>query len=383
MVACKYPQVRNWETGRCKAPCRANQAINPETGRCVTKTYLKALHIRGDLGTRDYRSALRDDGITRRNGRSRRSGKRVSYSDEFSDLGDFNFTEYDYKEPRRYGYSRGDNIKDLRDMLVDDPDCWPRKRNLLTGRCKTPCEPGYAINPRTGGCVTIEYLMSIDLYDPYLIEDEEDSMAANLKWFPTIVQSEARHNNADMKTLLRGSELGVGDLRTLRGIELAGTGPQLVGNYSKGVRQRCEQSVLRAIISSAQANCGLRNVEQVGVQPPNPPRTLDQVVTDKVNASNGDYTFVTGVQVNVQTLDMIFAAHLAQNPVRDTRLALIDREGVFKVVIRHTAVNNNAPVPAVFTAAGNDKKVLANSLDGHWLDHVGVAYHPWDSQTSN
>ena len=391
MVACKYPQVRNWETGRCKAPCRADQAVNPDTGRCVTKTYLKALHIRGDLGTSTYRSALRDDGITRRDGRSRRSGgtRSLSYGtrDEFSDLGDFNFTEYDYKEPR--GYSRGDNAKDLRDMLVDDPDCYPRKRNLMTGRCKTPCEPGYAINPRTGGCVTIEYLISIDLYDPYLIEDEEDSMAANLKWFPSIVQSEASHDNADMKTLLRSSELGVGDLRTLRGIELAGTGPQLVGNYSRGNRVKCEQNVLRAIITSAQANCGLRNVEQVGVQPPvaafagvpNAPRTLRELVEEKVRLAGGDYTFATGVGVTSEAIGMIFSAHRAA--AQDTRFAFIDREGVFKFVIRHTGTGLTPPPATVFTTAGNDKQKLAEALDRHWANFVSVAYHPWDSQTNN
>lgn len=400
MVACKYPQVRNWETGRCKAPCRADQAVNPDTGRCVTKTFLKAAHIRGDLGTSDYRSALRDDGITRRDGRSRRSGgpRRLTYGarDEFSDLGDFNFTEFDYKEPRRYGrlgysgYSRGDNAKDLRDMLVDDPDCYPRKRNLRTGYCKTPCDPGYAINPRTGGCVTIEFLISRDLYDPLYIEDEEDPMAANLKWFPSIVQSEASHDNADMKTLLRSSELGVADLRTFRGIELAGTGPQIVGNYSRGNRVNCEQNVLRAIISSAQANCGFRNVEQVGVLAagtvpefggvPNLAPTLVELVNKNVPLAGGDYTFATGVGVTSEAIAMVFTA---QRPTeQDARFAFIDREGVFKFVIRHSTTGLTPPPATVFTAAGNDKKKLAEALDRHWANFVSVAYHPWDSQTS-
>lgn len=405
MVACKYPQVRNWETGRCKAPCRADQAVNPDTGKCVTKTFLKAAHIRGDLGTSEYRSALRDDGITRRDGRSRRSGgpRRLSYGtrDELSEyLGeDVDFTEFDYKEPRRYGrlgysgYSRRDNAKDLRDMLVDDPDCYPRKRNLRTGRCKTPCPPGYAINPETLQCVTIEYLISIDLYDPWYEEDEEDYMAANLKWFPSTIQSEAAHDNADMKTLIRSSELGVGDLRTLRGIELAGTGPQLVGIYSRGSRVKCEQNVLRAIITSAQANCGLRNVKQVGVPSPvaappgvnvipnpNPPPTLQELLNEAVLNAGMDYAFVTGLLMTAATIGQVFNAAGAAG--RDTRLAVIDREGVFKFVIRHTGAGLNVPLPAVFTAAGNDKTKLAEALDRHWKDVVSVAYHPWDSQTS-
>ena len=395
MVACKYPQVRNWETGRCKAPCKANQAVNPETGRCVTKTYLKALHIRGDLGTRDYRSALRDDGITRRDGRSRRSGgsRRLSYGtrDEFSDLGDFNFTEYDYKEPRGYfGYSRGDNIKDLRDMLVDDPDCWPRKRNLATGRCKTPCEPGYAINPRTGGCVTIEYLISIDLYDPYLIEDEEDTMAANLKWFPSDVQTLATHDNADMKRLIGNSTLGVADLKTLRGINQSGPGVQLFGIYSPAHRTACDLSVFRSLIGSNLSNCGLRRVVQFGQPPPLPPApagvaaipgnplTVPEILADTMNNVGQDFVFITGQVINMATFSTIFAAFAG----RDMKIALIDQGGVWRLIHRNTGAAPALPPPVVFQANVSDSKKLAEALDNHWKNSVSVTFHPWDRQTS-
>lgn len=142
MVACKYPQVRNYATGRCRTPCKNHQAINPATGRCVTKTYLKALRHNGDLTDSEYRSTIRDDGITRRSDylAKRRSGYSGKTRDEFSAYGDFDYSEFEYKEPRKsaYGYGRSaygygrrargrgrDNAHDLRDMLVADKHCYP------------------------------------------------------------------------------------------------------------------------------------------------------------------------------------------------------------------------------------------------------------------
>ncbi|CAM9107180.1 unnamed protein product [Sphacelaria rigidula] len=394
MVACKYPQVRKWETGRCKTPCRADQAINPDTGRCVTKTYLKALHIRGDLGTSDYRSALRDDGITRRDGRSRRSGgpvrrltnQRRTNDDQFglNKLGDFDYSDFEYKEraitPYRArktrGYYGSDNERDLRDLLVADPDCYPRKLNLLTGRCKTPCPPGYAMSPKTQRCVTIEYLLSQDL--DYYIEDGDDWMAESIKWYPSTVQTLANHTDADLKKLINESRLTVSDLKVMSGIESVMTGHavMLVGNYRHGQRKACEESLVRSLVTSKVAQCGLRNVEHfTGSEDDG-----QLLVNHKIDNAGEDYTFVFsrkvfGSDVLRQILGMVYGRTIT------AKFAIIESHGVWRIICpRGLSFLPQVPTQDDMNAQGGRKK-LAEELDKYFKNKISISYHPFDAQT--
>lgn len=385
MVACKYPQVRNWETGRCKAPCRADQAINPNTGRCVTKTYLEALHIRGDLGTSDYRAALRDDGITRRDGRSRRSGgpvrrpRRLTNRDQFgfNKLGDFDYSDFEYKAVTPYrarGYS--DNERDLRDLLVDDPDCYPRKLNLLTGRCKTPCPPGYAMSPKTQRCVTIEYLLSQN--PDFYIEDGDDWMAESIKWYPSTVQTLANHTDANLKKLVNDSRLTVSDLKVMSGIEavMTGHGVMLVGNYRHGQRKACEESLVRSLVTSKVAQCGLRNVEHfTGLE-----EDGQLLVNHKIRNAGEDYTFIFSRKVFgsdglQQILEMVYGQTIT------AKFAIIESHGVWRIICpTGLSLLPQVPTQDEMNAQGGRKK-LAEELDKYYKNKISISYHPFDAQT--
>lgn len=388
MPACQYPQVRNWSTGRCRTPCKNHQAINPDTGRCVTKTYLKAKHYEGDLTDYEYRSALQDDGITRRHS-SRRPSSSRSYVDRAVDrLGDFDYSDFEYKQrkPRSYGsryYGRsryGDNRSDLRDLLVADDHCYPRKLNLLTGRCKTPCEPWEAINPATGRCVTKEYLESLDwdLYD----SDEEDDMAENIKWSPSTYQTRERHSsNGVLTSLIDASHLNVADLRTLRGLQqvsqnnLNGPPVIVVGHYSPSQRKWCDKSSIMSVLHSDAEKCGFKNAE-----------VIDDAPSDKLEnmmkSSGKNFTFVSGLSLNHEVL----AEAVATATGKSIKFALIDARGVWRILVAKTDVKREtneleAELRPLFSKDGQNRKKLASKLDKHFEDKVSISYHEFDDQT--
>lgn len=237
MPACEYPQTRNWATGRCRKPCSKHQAINPTTGKCVSKTYLKCLN-RETCGDLD-----------------------LTYAEDMS-LDDKNLE------------------RDLKQGLVDDPECFPRKRNIHTGYCKTPCQDGYAMNPRTGGCVTLEFLKCLDPED--YDTDDDDEMAAKILFTPTDISSKQlvvnlpAHDGSDrvvafgndtldrsIKTsdkLLSTSHVGVADTAVMRGIFESAVNAKgartLAGTYDPAKRKlSCGRSDI-----SSHAECGITTV---------------------------------------------------------------------------------------------------------------------------
>ena len=385
MVACKYPQVRNYETGRCKAPCKAHQARNPANGNCVTKTFLKALHIRGDLGTSEYRAALRDDGITRRDGRSRRSGGPVSRSAprstrfEFDKYGDFDFTEFDYKEPKTrksYGKSYGkDSERDLRDMLVYDKRCHPRKLNLATGKCRKPCDPGYAINYRNGRCVTIEHLLKLDMEE--YVEDEDDDMAENIKWYPSTVQTTANHTDAEMKKLINNSKLTVADLKVMSGIEMAGSNSDhsvILGIYSHGQRKACDESLVKSLASDKLKKCGMRRVT-FPTQEDAAGKFVDTIVV-----AEADFVFLYDSDTKFGSGFLSYFLGEITNMEINVRLALVEGHGVWRIVCSR-AVKKFQDVPTQEQMNKYGRKQLAEELDKYYENQVSFSYHPFDAQT--
>ena len=294
-MACRYPQRRNWFTGRCKTPCKNHQAINPITGRCVTKTYLIALHELGYIS--DDELDLENDGVGRSHG--------------MNSIEETVFMEEDSKTK-----------SDLRDGLVEDLDCYPRKRNLLTGRCKSPCESHMAINPSTGQCVTKRYLRTLDfsLYD----EDEECTMAANIMFVPSVDQSiKAAGENQALKNLIKTSVLTVADLRTMRGIYLGSkelTQGPLFGIYSHSKRVGCETSYLQNVFTPEIKKCGIIDPEKY-----NPNEFVDMM-----SSAGNNFTWVTGASA----LDVLTDLNTKVNELpNDLRLLIVNDTGILRVLI--------------------------------------------------
>lgn len=290
-MACKYPQQRNWLTGRCKTPCKNHQAINPNTGRCVSKTYLQTLNSVGAITPGEYAHAKSNNGVYKRN--------QVSFNDYYDDS-DYN-----------YGIDAYDKeLSDERDGLVEDPSCYPRKRNILTGYCKTPCEAHQAINPATGQCVSKAYLMHLNpvLYD----EDEDCTMAANLIFSPSIDQSLASAKTEEMKELIKTSCFTLADVRVARGIQLGSTGP-MCGIYSHSQRKSCDDSAIKKALTSDLKACGISH----------PGAFTPEKFQELVKKAGNDFVWVTHHAVPV----------LSEPQEQDLRLIVVSDQGVNKILI--------------------------------------------------
>lgn len=184
-MSCPAGSTRNRETCRCRKSCQMHQARNPATGRCVTKNYLKTIQ---------RQSHGPSDGIY---------------------------------------YGKGSR-KDYRDGLVPDASCHPRKRNIYTGYCKTPCGRGRAINPATGNCVTLRYLRTIN--PNYYDADFDDYMTAEILFTPTDLSTGLSFSNdVTKKEGFSNDTLTENDLGVMRGAHF---NHPLVGVYSAEARKK-------------------------------------------------------------------------------------------------------------------------------------------------
>jgi len=213
----------------------------------------------------------------------------------------------------------GENKSDLRDGLVEDPECYPRKRNLLTGMCKTPCEAYSAINPATGRCVTKAYLRTLDFnfYD----EDEECAMAANILFSPSIDQSIDATSSEDLKRLIKTSAVTVADARVLRGIYLGSQDKPLVGIYDHKKRIRCEKGYLENVFTSKIGQCGIISPEEFSV---------DNLVNKINNDVGKGFIWVTGKS----SLEVIQELDRKVNTLSsDLRLLIINDTGILRLLV--------------------------------------------------
>lgn len=309
MVACQYPQRRNPATGRCKKPCSNHQAINPRTGRCVTKTYLKSLR------------------------RQTYGGADLTYVGSAA-----------FSNPY---FGATNSTRDARQGLVYDAACYPRKRNLLTGRCKTPCDYGYAINPATDRCVTKEYLRRLnpDDYDT----DDDDDMVSRILFTPTDIGShaimvnlpdymnsdslmiaagsDASASNASVKTdkqLLASSALSKADIGVMSGIFKSSAKDAkpsfLAGTYSPKLRK---QSCGRTDISS-HSECGIANIA----------KEIDETLMTATK-SNADL-FLWSVWHNNHFDPKLIDFAVEMSAQTHIRLLFLTEGGLWRVLIPHT-----------------------------------------------
>lgn len=244
-MSCPKGKVMNRETGRCRKPCERHQARNPETGKCVTKNYLRRIQ-RKSHGRYDKLSSLTP-------------------------------------------YGRGSR-NDYRDGLVPDPLCYPRKRNIHTGYCKTPCGHGRAINPATGNCVTLNYLLQLNpaFYDT----DDDDEMTADILFTPTTLGT---YENAVTKmdgftnTMLTENDLAV--------MKAAYTHHPLAGVYSPKERKNCTppKSSSSPWETSAKSSCGLTITEKAHINDSenNPAPALKQLICEGTDLKTDKYVFYT------------------------------------------------------------------------------------------
>ena len=298
-MACTYPQRRNWFTGRCKTPCKNHQAINPITGRCVSKTYLMLLHELGHID--DEELDLENDGLGRSHG--------------MNSIEETLFLENDSLENHA-----GEKKSDLRDGLVEDSSCYPRKRNLLTGKCKTPCESYMAINPATGQCVTKRYLRTLDftLYDV----DEDDTMAANILFTPSVDQSVKSTTSKDLKKLITTSAITIADARTLRGVFLGSQAKEesLVGIYNHSKRSGCDTSAWKSVLTSNLGKCGIVS----------PQKFSNDTLLTTIQDSGNNFTWVTGGSA-IDVLGYL-SAKVNSLPY-DLRLLIINETGILRLLV--------------------------------------------------
>lgn len=207
-MSCPKGQTRNRTTGRCRKKCERHQAVNEATGRCVSKNYLRRVQRRC-YGPSDKLCAPYGTGST----------------------------------------------KDYRDGLVPDAFCHPRKRNLYTGRCKTPCGPGRAINPATGNCVTLNYLSK--LYPGDYDTDDDDDMTAHILFTPTDLSTGLHDNKVTKTPGFHSDTLTENDLTVMKAVHLH---HPMAGEYNPGDRKdsACKPPAKTSAFDGAMpSSCGL------------------------------------------------------------------------------------------------------------------------------
>lgn len=284
-MSCAPGQRRSRVTGHCRKPCANHQAINPATGRCVTKNYLRKIQ-RGCYGPSDtiYRGSL--------------SGK------------------------------------DYRDGLVPDRSCYPRKRNIYTGHCKTPCGRGRAINPRTGNCVTLSYLRSLNPCD--YDTDDDDLMTADILFTPTDLATGHGivHASYDNEVTKRGTGFSSNQLRENDLTIMASAynsaketnRQQLSGAYSSEARRdNCSEK--KKFNAEMFTECGLREVGS----------NFDDLVRKFNNLNENVFVFHVDTSsqlgTNMDILGKLIDA-AKNNPVR---VLIPDYYGVWRWLIPKTA----------------------------------------------
>lgn len=256
IISCDAGQTRSRSTGRCRKPCERHQAINPATGRCVSKNYLRKLQ-------RECHGE--DDAL---------------YAP----------------------YGKGSK-KDYRDGLMPDPLCYPRKRNIYTGYCKTPCGTGRAINPANGNCVTLCYLRSLNPND--YDTDYDDESAADILFTPTDLSTPYDNNvtnNVEGFTTFKGKTLTEMDLVILHAAYdvHAGLGrtvrQYVVGAYSPDARkENCSEVAKSGFNDSNYSVCGLTDVSRVfeNSEPINFYSRVGEVVSKHTKLDENVFVFVT------------------------------------------------------------------------------------------
>lgn len=286
-MSCPPGSARNRLTGRCRKSCESHQARNPATGRCVTRNYLRRV-------------------------------QRRCYGED-----DMIYAPYGMGSK-----------KDYRDGLVPDPACYPRKRNIFTGRCKTPCGPGYATNWRTGQCVTLGFLRTIDPTGYEIDGDDDDT--AHILFTPTDLATgggiiKPYDNDVTTQkgfTRFNNNTITENDLVVLRAAYNISSGKgeriRIVGAYSPDKRKKtCSQVAKSGFNDTNFSLCGLTNVSMDG--------DIADLVEQNANLQQNVFAFVTHEHKILQLPLMLELATIAQN--HPVRVLVANFYGVWRILI--------------------------------------------------
>lgn len=288
-MSCAAGQTRSRSTGRCRKPCERHQAINPATGKCVSKNYLQKIR-RQPCGPSDNVYSVAPFGIGSK--------------------------------------------KDYRDGLVPDPLCFPRKRNIYTGYCKTPCGAGRAINPATGNCVTLRYLKMLHPND--YDTDDDDDMVAPILFTPTSITASGQYDNEVSKLSgFKTNLLTENDLTVMREAYRMG---KISGVYSPDARkENCKESQFSMEQPSMFSLCGLADVKAMSTKG----RSLQQLVMENTDLNKNIFVFETMHDTRtIETLVLNAAKRVARDaPVR---LLLPNFYGVWRLLIPKVDTDESA-----------------------------------------
>ena len=291
-MSCEAGQTRSRSTGRCRKPCERHQAINPATGRCVSKNYLRKLQ-----------------------------------------------RECHGEDDALYAPYGTGSKKDYRVGLVPDPLCYPRKRNIYTGYCKTPCGTGRAINPATGNCVTLRYLRSLNPND--YDTDYDDESAAEILFTPTDLSYDNNvTNSVEGFKRFKGKTLTEMDLVILHAAYNVHTGLNLkhiVGAYSPDARkENCSEVAKSGFSDSNYSVCGLTDVSKVSKTglSSNPSSIYSQVwdvVSKHAKLDENVFVFVTHAAKTLKLDLMHELGEMAK--LHSVRVVVANFYGVWRILI--------------------------------------------------
>lgn len=328
-MACKYPQKRNWKTGRCKKPCARHEAVNPATGKCVSKSYLRSLHWYYD-----------------------------SDEDEFE--------EYD----------------DLADGLVPDSSCKaPTKLNIFTGKCRTPCGPHRMINPSTGQCVTKAYLRSLDyeLYD----SDEDDYLLSERLFYPRMsrIGLIARLFGKNyLAELVRLTALTNNDMTVMesikKGIVDTLDKPALVGVYDGLLRKKCETFTLSKLINTKLGECGVSSVYNYSTPPAG--KTPEGIMKDalvEAHKKSSAYSFICVPGTALPDMVYIERMKKASSAGYNAKMLVICDQGVWNIIIPKYSAPKLESFPTGLPDKDAAKKISEDS-EGE----IVVTFHDFDKK---
>lgn len=220
--------------------------------------------------------------------------------------------------------------------------------------------------------------MDFDDYDT----DEDDPDAANLKWTPTTHQTASvPHTDDDMKKFINDSQLGVADIRTLRGLQegIEPKGSTIYGIYSPSQRQGCDRNTLLGLFSTPQTKCGFKNLTKDATQ-----------VWELVKYGGNDHVVFAesgGCSnfLNANTINGLLGGYQTM-PKGEYRLVNACNEGLWKLLVRV----NGKPfvkidqdhIDSFKDNAGNfDFDAVSNALNHINVNRISIAYHKFDEQT--
>lgn len=390
MTACIPPQERNWATGRCKKPAEPHEGVNPFTKKPVTKTHLWAMHFKGELSKDQLRSALKDDGITRRYGATRTLK-----------LPEYTFPSYSKStSPRRGRYDTGTLFPEFSDSATSKNDLYDYDYDYDEYEYDDydDYEPDYRryryVYRKDIPSTHNDRLRALD-YNMYA-SDEEDEDAGNIKWSPSTNETKETHeDNKVLVKLINSSKLNVADLRTLRAAQLTTLdnksgkfgSRELIGYYEPSERRRCDQKSIVDHMKSFLKNnsskinrCGFDEMEWKKRE-----SISEDNLQSKFEEAKDKFVIRTGKDVAPSTFEDFVQIIIDDSLIKkNVKFLLITNVGVWRILI---------PSSKVKVEVGDydiDKKIFENSknifdlaktIDTKFKEKVSVSFHMFDTQT--